>query len=75
MIAFRCTHCGLHMQVQDQYAGQRTHCPSCKYVDAVPFPATLTWHVPRQIEGHGSSLARAGIAGGVTLAMSTSAKK
>src|SRR5262245_47258461 len=70
MIAFRCSGCGLHMQVQDQFAGQRARCPACKHIEVAPYPATVAWQPPRHIDGVASSLTRAGLdGGGVTLGL------
>ena len=68
MIAFSCSQCGMKLTVQDQFAGRSSKCPTCKQPLVVPPPsATLAYVPPRQIDGEESSLAKAGIEGGVTL--------
>ncbi|MBY0522823.1 MAG: protein kinase [Gemmataceae bacterium] len=68
MIAFSCAHCGMKLQVQDQFAGRQSKCPTCKQPLVVPMPsATVAYVPPRQIDGEESSLAKAGLDGGVTL--------
>lgn len=67
MIAFTCSHCGKTLQVQDQFAGRQTNCPTCKQPLVVPTASVTVPSVPPQLAGQPSSLARAGINGGVTL--------
>ena len=68
MISFRCSQCGLGLQADDRFAGQRASCPNCKYISVVPGgPAARVWNPPQQMDGPASSLARAGLAGGVIL--------
>jgi len=65
MIAFRCSQCGLGLQTEDRFAGQRACCPTCKSVEVVPsVPATRVTKPPQQMDGPASSLARAGLVGG-----------
>lgn len=67
MIAFICSHCGKTLQVQDQFAGRQTKCPTCKQPLVVPTASVTVPSVPPQLARQPSSLARAGINGGVTL--------
>jgi len=68
MIAFSCSHCGMKLQVKEQFAGRSSKCPACKHPLVVP-PASVTgiYSAPQQIDDDGSSLAKAGFDGGVTL--------
>ena len=68
MIAFLCSHCGMKLQVTEQFAGRSSKCPTCKHPLVVP-PASVTgvYSAPQQIDDEGSSLAKAGFDGGVTL--------
>ncbi|MBL8797266.1 MAG: protein kinase [Planctomycetia bacterium] len=68
MISFSCSHCGIKLQVKEQYAGRSSKCPACKHPLVVP-PASVTgvYSPPQQIDDDGSSLAKAGFDGGVTL--------
>ncbi len=69
MIAFSCAHCGMKLQVKPEFAGRPSKCPSCKRPLVVPAPAASAASAPpRQLDGTESSLAKAGITGGVTLA-------
>lgn len=36
MLAFACYHCGLKLQVNDDFAGQQAKCPTCKSILCVP---------------------------------------
>src|SRR5436309_8835162 len=57
------------MQAQDRHASQLAQCPACKRLEVIPAPtATLVWKAPEQKDGPASSLARAGMQFGVTLA-------
>ena len=68
MIAFSCSHCGMKLKVKPEFAGRQSKCPACKQPLAVPMPsATVAFVPPQQIEGEESSLAKAGLDGGVTL--------
>ncbi len=69
MFAFSCSHCGMKFQVKPEFAGRATRCPTCKQPLVVPLEATLAT-TPRlsNLDGLLSSLARAGIAGDITLA-------
>jgi serine/threonine protein kinase len=69
-IAFSCTKCGMKFSVKAEFAGRSTHCPTCKEPLVVPSPdATQTFAPPPgRIDGAPSSLAQAGVEGGVTLA-------
>ncbi|MBY0527470.1 MAG: protein kinase [Gemmataceae bacterium] len=69
MIAFACSHCGTKLNVKPEFAGRQAKCPSCKQPVTVPLPsATVPFIPPQQIDGGESSLAKAGLDGGVTLA-------
>ena len=66
MIAFACAHCAMKLQVNDEFAGRSTRCPTCKNpltVPQAPAAAPLT-----RLEGPISTLARARLACDVTLA-------
>ena len=70
MIAFSCSHCGMKLKVQDQFAGRQSKCPTCKQPLAVPMPmpsATVACAPPQEIDGVDSGLARAGLEVGLTL--------
>jgi serine/threonine protein kinase len=67
LIVFNCTHCGMKFQVQDQFAGRQSKCPTCKHALIVPVPAAIAVPAPARIEGPASSLHQAGLVGGVTL--------
>ncbi|MGE3805162.1 MAG: protein kinase [Gemmataceae bacterium] len=64
MIAFACSECGLKLQVKDEFAGRHSKCPTCKKPLVVPAPTSAV--APQEIDSE-SSLARAGIQGGVVL--------
>lgn len=66
-ISFACPHCSLKIKVKEEHAGKSTKCPACKKPITVPLPsATVPWTPPR-LDGQESSLAKAGVQGGVTL--------
>jgi len=68
MISFSCSHCGMKLQVKEQFAGRSSKCPTCKQPLVVPPPSvTGVYSPPQQIDDEGSSLAKAGFDGGVTL--------
>jgi len=68
MISFFCLNCGLKLQVKDEFAGRSSRCPTCKQPLVVPPPSrTQADVVAGQIDGTESSLAKAGVDGGVTL--------
>lgn len=69
MISFSCSHCGMKLRVKPEFAGRSSKCPTCKKPLVVPPPdKTLAQIATGQIEGTDSSLAKAGVDGGVTLA-------
>ncbi|OAI41499.1 hypothetical protein AYO40_00250 [Planctomycetaceae bacterium SCGC AG-212-D15] len=69
MIHFSCSRCGQKFKVQDDFAGRKTTCPACKQPLVVPQPDMTVAHVPSdKIEGLESSVNKAGVDGGVTLA-------
>jgi serine/threonine protein kinase len=69
MISFSCSHCGMKLRVKPEFAGRSSKCPTCKKPIVVPPPdKTVAQIATGQIEGTDSSLAKAGIDGGVTLA-------
>ncbi|OAI48206.1 hypothetical protein AYO44_07540 [Planctomycetaceae bacterium SCGC AG-212-F19] len=75
MIAFSCARCGMKLTVKPEFAGRSSKCPSCKQPLVVPMPsATLAFVPPHQIDGTESSLAKAGIDGGITLAQHDTSK-
>lgn len=68
MIAFACAQCGMKLKVKDEFAGRHSRCPTCKQPLTVPVPSTTAANVlPQQIDGEESSLAKAGLDGGVVL--------
>jgi serine/threonine protein kinase len=72
MIAFSCSHCGMKLKVKPEFGGRSSKCPTCKMPLVVPLPEKpLAQVAAGQIEGTDSSLAKAGIDGGVTLASAT----
>ncbi len=59
----------MKFQVKPEFAGRSTRCSTCKQPLVVPLEATLAWSPPSShLDGPLSSLARAGLAGDVTLA-------
>jgi prepilin-type processing-associated H-X9-DG protein len=42
MIRFNCPQCGMHVEVDDQYAGQSGPCPGCNQVITIPAVAAPT---------------------------------
>lgn len=68
MISFLCLNCGLKLQVKEEFAGRSSRCLTCKHPLVVP-PASITQAeiAAGQIDGSDSSLAKAGIDGGVSL--------
>ncbi|MBY0525409.1 MAG: protein kinase [Gemmataceae bacterium] len=68
MIAFSCFHCGMKLQVKEQFAGRSSKCPTCKQSLVVPLPDKTQAFIPNeQIDGTPSSVHQAGLEGGVTL--------
>lgn len=68
MIQFSCSQCGLKIKVKPEFAGRSSKCPTCKHSLVVPAPDKTQASVPKdQIDGSDSSLAKAGVDGGVTL--------
>jgi len=68
MISFFCLPCGMKFQVKPEFAGRSSRCPTCKEPLVVPPPdKTEAVVAAGQIEGTDSSLAKAGVDGGVTL--------
>ncbi|HZZ78987.1 MAG TPA: protein kinase, partial [Gemmataceae bacterium] len=69
-IAFACDKCGTKFNVPGASAGHKTTCPACKNALTVPTADATVAYVPAngKIKGTHSSLAQAGMDGGVTLA-------
>jgi hypothetical protein len=68
MISFSCSHCAMKIKVKPEFAGRSARCPTCKQALTVPLPERAVAHVPvGQIDGTASSLAQAGVDGGVTV--------
>lgn len=68
MISFSCAYCAMKMRVDDTFAGRATKCPTCKQPLIVPVPEKTQAYVPKdQIDGTPSSVAHAGLEGGITL--------
>src|SRR5271167_4194062 len=68
MISFSCSHCGMKLKVKPEFAGRSSRCPTCKQPLVVPAPDKTQAEVAAgQIDGTDSSLAKAGVDGGVTL--------
>jgi serine/threonine protein kinase len=69
MIVFACARCSQKLQVPDSFAGKPVRCSVCKHVMTCSPPvAALAPAAPLpQFDGPPSSLARAGINGGVTI--------
>jgi len=68
MISFSCTHCGLKLQVKTEFAGRSSKCPTCKKPLLVPAAdKSQAEVVAGRIDGSDSTLAKAGVEGGVTL--------
>ncbi|HZZ79715.1 MAG TPA: serine/threonine-protein kinase, partial [Gemmataceae bacterium] len=69
-IAFSCEQCGTKFSVPGECAGRKTSCPTCKSALTVPMAGASAAYVPPpgQLKGTQSSLARAGVEGGVTIA-------
>jgi serine/threonine protein kinase len=73
MISFSCLHCDLKLQVKPEFAGRSSWCPTCKQPLVVPVPSPTQADVaPGPIDGTDSSLAQAGVDGGVSLVPATS---
>src|SRR4051812_13287691 len=68
-ITFACTRCATRFSVKAEFAGRASKCPACKVPLVVPSAEqTIAYEPPAgQIHGAPSSLARAGVDGGVTL--------
>lgn len=66
MIAFACSQCALKLTVKPEFAGRSAKCPACKQPITVPRP-DATRAYAGELDGTTSSVARAGIDGGVTL--------
>jgi serine/threonine protein kinase len=68
MIAFSCPQCGLKLQVQEEFAGRPTSCPTCQQPLTVPSRERTDAVLPKdRIEGPRSALAASGIDAEVTL--------
>src|SRR5262249_9369590 len=67
MIAFACSHCGMKLRVQDQFAGRHSRCPSCQQTLVVPQAVAMLAAGPPHQLGAESSLAKAGIGACATL--------
>ncbi|OAI39924.1 hypothetical protein AYO40_05255 [Planctomycetaceae bacterium SCGC AG-212-D15] len=69
MIHFSCPRCDQKFKVKEDFAGRKATCPACKQALIVPQPDMTVAHVPSdKIEGLESSVNKAGVDGGVTLA-------
>jgi serine/threonine protein kinase len=66
MISFSCSQCGMKFKVKPEFAGRLSRCPTCKRSLVVP-ASDQTAIAGGQIDGTDSSLAKAGVDGGVTL--------
>src|SRR5271163_943334 len=76
MISFSCSQCGMKIKVKPEFAGRSSKCPTCKKPLVVPAPDKTQAEVPAgQIDGTDSSLAKAGVEGGVTLEQRASAAR
>src|SRR5208283_4084803 len=68
MISFSCSQCGMKIKVKPEFAGRSSKCPTCKKPLVVPLQDKTQPEVAAgQIDGTDSSLAKAGVDGGVTL--------
>ena len=68
MISFSCS-CGQKFKVKPEFAGRKSTCPTCKVTLTVPSFDQMQAFIPKeQIDGTPSSIAQAGLEGGVTLA-------
>ncbi len=67
MINFACSSCGTKLRVQENLAGRRGRCPTCKQPITVPDVAPPTPVPTGNLTGTPSSLHQAGIDAGVTL--------
>jgi serine/threonine protein kinase len=68
MISFSCS-CGQKFKVKAEFAGRTSTCPTCKLALTVPsFDPTQAFVPKEHIDGTPSSIAQAGLEGGVTLA-------
>jgi len=68
MISFSCPQCGMKLKVKPEFAGRSSKCPTCKQPLLVPPPSMTQAEVGAgPIDGMDSSLAKAGVDGGVTL--------
>jgi hypothetical protein len=73
VITFACSHCGTNFRARDEFIGYSTRCPTCKQRLTVPLADPAEGAVPSDsIDGPLSSVAQAGIVGGVTLAPGSS---
>ncbi len=72
MIVFPCARCGQKLQIPDDFAGKPVRCSVCKHVMTSPAPVAVavaaTVALP-EITGNPSSLAQAGLNGGVTVGL------
>ncbi len=66
MIHFACAKCATKFKVQDECAGRKTRCPTCRRSLLVPAP-DRTDALPGGFGGTVSSMAQSGISGNVTL--------
>ncbi len=69
-IAFSCAKCGMKFSVKQEFAGRATKCPTCKEMLKVPSADQTQAVAPSRgkLAGTASSLAQAGMDGGMTLA-------
>jgi serine/threonine protein kinase len=73
MISFACTHCGMTLKVKTDFAGRSSRCPTCKKPLVVPaVDKTQGGAGAGRVDGSISTLAKAGIQGGVTLEQAAS---
>ena len=76
MIQFSCSQCGTKIKVKPEFAGRSSKCPTCKHPLVVPAPDKTLASLPKdQIDGTDSSLAKAGVDGGVTLMQASNAAR
>ncbi len=70
MIVFPCARCGQKLQIPDSFSGKQVRCSVCKNVMTSPAPVAVAVAAKvalPEISGQPSSLAQAGIDGGITL--------
>src|ERR1700722_6880686 len=68
VIQFACSTCAQKLSVKNEFAGRHACCPTCKQPMVVPSAnETITVAPAGLIDGMPSSVAQAGLDGGVTL--------